>query len=140
MYGEAPIYKPYLDRQRLKDPLGGVAYFKTTLRPHFVKGNSSVFLWRFFQLTRFHRGTQEIQTWSTRMLTLTCLTLDAWMDIQTPADQQGLEFRNDLAQLHAREQNDGQPQTPADVAFGNWRDRRRQRWQETFPSGQNLLA
>ena len=38
LYGEAAIYKPYLDRQRLKDPLGGVAYFKATLRPHFVKG------------------------------------------------------------------------------------------------------
>ena len=43
LYGEAAIYKPYLDRQRLKDPLNGVAYFKATLRPHFVKGNSSLF-------------------------------------------------------------------------------------------------
>ena len=74
------------------------------------------------------------------MLTLTRRTLDAWMDIQTPADPQGLEFLNDLAQLNAREANEGQPQTPPDVAFGDWRDRRRQRWQETFPLGQNLLA
>ena len=74
------------------------------------------------------------------MLTLTRRTLDAWMDIQTPADPQGLEFLNDLARLNAREANEGQPQTPPDVAFGDWRDRRWQRWQETFPLGQHLLA
>ena len=67
------------------------------------------------------------------MLTLTRRTLDALMDIQTPAGPQSLEFLNDLAQLNAREANDGQPQTPANVAFEDWRDRRRQRWQDTLP-------
>ena len=48
--GDAAIYKPLLDRDRLRDENDGVAYFKRTLRPHFVKGSQSVFLWRFFQV------------------------------------------------------------------------------------------
>ena len=35
--GDAAIYKPYLDRERLRDPLGGVNYFKDTIRPHLSR-------------------------------------------------------------------------------------------------------
>ena len=64
LYGEAAIYKPYLDRQRLKDPLGGVAYFKTTLRPHFVKGNSSVCFVAFLPIDTVsprHTGDTKVE-------------------------------------------------------------------------------
>ena len=44
LVGDAAVYKPLLDRDRLRDPEHGVGYFKATLRPHFVKGNQSVFL------------------------------------------------------------------------------------------------
>ena len=55
--GDAAIYKPLLDRDRLRDENDGVAYFKRTLRPHFVKGSQSVFMWRFFQVLRMNRGS-----------------------------------------------------------------------------------
>jgi hypothetical protein len=57
--GEAAVHKPLLDRDRLRDPNEGVQYLKDTLRPHFVKGSQSVFLWRFFQLLRSHRGNTD---------------------------------------------------------------------------------
>ena len=43
--GEAAIYKTLLDREELRDPDNGVTYFKATLRPYFVKGSQSVFMW-----------------------------------------------------------------------------------------------
>ena len=42
--GEAAIHKRLLDRDRLKDPTNGVKYFKSFLRPLFVKGAANVFL------------------------------------------------------------------------------------------------
>ena len=44
LYGDAAMYKPLLDRDLLNDPQTGVNYFKSAMRPHFVKGNQSVFL------------------------------------------------------------------------------------------------
>ena len=58
--GDAAVYKPLLDRDRLRDPANGLRYFKDTLRPHFVKGNQSVFLWRFFQFLRCYRGQSDL--------------------------------------------------------------------------------
>ena len=58
--GAAATYKPLFDRDQLQDPANGVAYFKKNLRPHFVKNNSSVFLWRFFQLFKAHRGNNDM--------------------------------------------------------------------------------
>ena len=43
LYGDAAIYKPLLDRDLLNDPNNGILYFKNAMRPHFVKGNQSVF-------------------------------------------------------------------------------------------------
>ena len=45
LVGDAAVYKPLLDRDLLRDGNNGVRYFKDTVRPHFVKGNQSVFLW-----------------------------------------------------------------------------------------------
>ena len=41
--GDAAVYKSMLDRDQLKHPDTGVEYYKKTLRPHFVKGTTSVF-------------------------------------------------------------------------------------------------
>eukprot|EP00439_Symbiodinium_sp_Y106_P068830 s1091_g11.t1 len=54
--GEAAIHKRLLDRDRLKDPNNGVKYFKSFLRPLFVKGAANVFLYRFQQFMNLHRG------------------------------------------------------------------------------------
>ena len=63
LVGDAAVYKPLLDRDLLRDPNSGVRYFKDTIRPHFVKGNQSVFLWRFYQFIRFYRGQQDLLRW-----------------------------------------------------------------------------
>ena len=67
--GEAAVYKRVLDRDALKanDPPGaGVEYFKRVLRPHFVKGSTNVFLYRFMQFVRFNRGSADMMKWMTR--------------------------------------------------------------------------
>ncbi len=57
--GAAAIYKNFLDRAQLTRA-GGIEYFVRTLRSHFVKGASSVFLWRFTQIFRFHRSSNAL--------------------------------------------------------------------------------
>ncbi|CAE7609355.1 lgrC, partial [Symbiodinium sp. KB8] len=55
-----------LDRDRLKDPANGVKYFKSFLRPLFVKGAANVFLYRFQQFMNMHRGNGDMLRWITR--------------------------------------------------------------------------
>ena len=64
LQGDASVYKNLLDREKLLDPIYGVEYFKKEMRPHFVKGNQSVFLWRFFQVFKFHRRGAQSSTLS----------------------------------------------------------------------------
>ena len=52
LVGEASAYKPLLERERLRDPNEGVYNFKNELRPHFVKGVETVFVFRFYQLRK----------------------------------------------------------------------------------------
>ena len=47
LIGSASFYKSMLDNALLRDPDRGLAHFKDTLRPYFVKGVNHVFLWRF---------------------------------------------------------------------------------------------
>lgn len=56
--GDAAIYRSLLDRERLKDANTGVQYFKSFLRPLFVKGAQNVFLYRFQQFMNIHRGME----------------------------------------------------------------------------------
>ena len=66
LQADALIYKPFLDRDRLKDEDTGVQYFLDTLRPKFVKGSQSVFLYRLFQFLRVRRGATDIVRWIPR--------------------------------------------------------------------------
>jgi hypothetical protein len=50
LVGSASFYKSMLDNALLRDPDRGLAHFKDTLRPYFVKGVNHVFLWRFLQM------------------------------------------------------------------------------------------
>ena len=45
LIGSASFYKSILDNALLRDPDRGLAHFKDTLRPYFVKGVNHVFLW-----------------------------------------------------------------------------------------------
>ncbi|CAE7249761.1 unnamed protein product [Symbiodinium sp. KB8] len=56
----AAIHKRLLDREKLKDKVTGVQYFKSYLRPLFVKGASNVFLYRFQQFMTLHRGNSDM--------------------------------------------------------------------------------
>eukprot|EP00439_Symbiodinium_sp_Y106_P062345 s3110_g9.t1 len=58
--GEAAIHKRLLDRERLKDPNNGVKYFKSFLRPLFVKGTANVFLYRFQQFMNLQCGNGDM--------------------------------------------------------------------------------
>ena len=83
LQGDAAVYKPLLDRAALAAPTG-VAYLKTQLRPHFVKGNQTVFLWRLFQLMKAHRGSQDLLRWIGRFAVLRKRPADSWMDLFEP--------------------------------------------------------
>ena len=83
---DALVYKPLLDRDLLRDPATGVKYFKDQMRPHFVKGSQSVFLWRFFQLFKAHRGQQDLLRWIGRMSVMKKRIQDAWMDLYKSSD------------------------------------------------------
>jgi hypothetical protein len=82
--GDAAIYKTLLDRELLRDADNGVTYFKATLRPYFVKGSQSVFMWRFFQLFKSYRGTADLLRWLGRISVLRHRIREAWMDLSEP--------------------------------------------------------
>ena len=64
--GEAAVYRKILDRDRLKQD-DGVAYFKRTLRPYFVKGAQNVFLHPFLHFARFSRSGNDVVQLLTRV-------------------------------------------------------------------------
>ena len=91
--GQAALYKHLLDREKLKDPDTGVEYFKKVIREHFVKGANSVFLWRFLQIFRHHRGTMDMARWLTRMVVLKARVEGAWMDLNKDKDADSPEVQ-----------------------------------------------
>ena len=62
------LTKGYLtDRDDLRQPNGrGVDYFKRTLRPHFVKGAQTVFIYGFMKFMKNNRGNGDLMKWMTR--------------------------------------------------------------------------
>ena len=55
LHGSAAKHKPLLSREALRAE-DGVEYFGDKLRPHFVKGAYSVFLWILYLFIRARRG------------------------------------------------------------------------------------
>ncbi len=100
--GDAAIYKPLLDRNLLRDPQNGVDYFKATMRPHFVKGNQSVFMWRFFQFMRASRGNQDMLRWIGRYSVLYRRTTDAWMDLRPAIQVADPRVQQEIANLQGQ--------------------------------------
>ena len=101
------MYKPLLDRDMLKDPNGGVDYFKNELRPHFVKRVEAVFICRLYQLQRFYRGSQDLQRWIGRLQVFRKRIIDAWMDTFHPDPPENPDFQQALQVENARLQADG---------------------------------
>ena len=85
--GEASVYKRLLDREQLREPNGrGVEYFKRTLRPHFVKGAQTVFLYRFMRFMKNNRGNAELMKWMTRFQIDGRRLEESWMDLRPELD------------------------------------------------------
>ena len=79
--GEASQYKRLLSRELLRDPNDAVNYFKRFLRPHFIKGAQTVFLYRSMQFMKHNRGTMDLQKWMTRFQLTGNRLIESWMDL-----------------------------------------------------------
>ena len=55
-------------------------YFKSFLRPLFVKGTANVFLYRFQQFMNLHRGNGDMLRWITRFQLSVQRMQEAWND------------------------------------------------------------
>ena len=86
LIGSASFYKSMLDNALLRDPDRGLAHFKDTLRPYFVKGVNHVFLWRFLQMFRTYRGQSEFVHWIGRFEIAQKRLLASWSDLLDISD------------------------------------------------------
>ena len=50
-----------LNRELLRDPTDGVNYLKRFLRPRFIKGALTIFLYRFIQFMKHNKGTMDLK-------------------------------------------------------------------------------
>ena len=135
--GEAAIHKRLLDRERLKDPNNGVKYFKSFLRPLFVKGAANVFLYRFQQFMNLHRGNRDMLRWITRFQLSIQRMQEAWNDTYLPiVDVNNAEVRAFITGLPAEEQATITPEEAMERA----NDRLREQHARTIPITANLVA
>ena len=135
--GEAAIHKRLLDRERLKDPNNGVKYFKSFLRPLFVKGAANVFLYRFQQFMNLHRGNGDMLRWITRFQLSVQRMQEAWNDTYLPiTDPMNAEVRAFVAGLPAEEQ----ATITNDDAMERANERLRDQHARTIPITANLVA
>ena len=71
----------------------GVIYFLKEMRPNFIKGSQSIFLWGFFAFFKAHRGHQDFHTWLSRLTVTRKRMLDAWGDLDIDVDHMNLAFQ-----------------------------------------------
>ena len=62
LVGDAEMDKGLFNRVSLK-AADGVKYFLESMRPHFVKEDQDVFLWRLSQYNQARRGSLEMIKW-----------------------------------------------------------------------------
>ena len=135
--GEAAIHERLLDRERLKDPNNGVKYFKSFLRPLFVKGAANVFLYRFQQFMNLHRGSGDMLRWITRFQLSIQRMQEAWNDTYLPIlDVNNAEVRAFITGLPAEEQAKITPEEAMERA----NERLREQHARTIPITANLVA
>eukprot|EP00435_Cladocopium_sp_Y103_P029203 s108_g7.t1 len=104
LVGAASFYKPTLDKALLRDPDRGLAHFKGTLRPYCVKGVNHVFLRRFPQLFRTHRGQNEFVHWIGRFEIAQKRLLAPWSDLLDLSDLPDVGAADFLAAITAAQQ------------------------------------
>ena len=143
LIGEADIYKDYLDPEQLREAGEGVDYLKRTLRPFFVKGTSHVFLWRFMQIFKAHRGQQDLLRWMGRFGVLVKRLKESWMDCLTTLSMEQIIVHPEyIALMRRAEQNrngylDEEEQQQVVQEFLR---ARRQAHENRFPFNDNLMA
>ena len=86
LVGSASSYKSMLDNALLLGPDRGLAHFKDTLRPYFVKGVNHVFLSRFLQMFRTYRGQSEFVHWIGRFEIAQKRLLASWSNLLDLSD------------------------------------------------------
>ena len=135
--GEAAIHKRLLDREKLKDKVNGVQYFKSYLRPLFVKGASNVFLYRFQQFMTLHRGSGDTLRWITRFQLSRARMQEAWDDTYVPiTDVNNPEVRAYVSTLTQEQQNTITPEEALAAANA----RMKTQHSRTIPITENLVA
>ena len=135
--GEAAIHKRLLDREKLKDKVNGVQYFKSYLRPLFVKGVSNVFLYRFQQFMTLHRGSGDMLRWITRFQLSRARLQEAWDDTYVPiTDVNNPEVRAYVSTLTQEEQNTITPENALAAANARMKGQH----SRTIPITENLVA
>ena len=134
---EAAIHKRLLDRDKLKDKVNGVQYFKSYLRPLFVKGASNVFLYRFQQFMTLHRGSGDMLRWITRFQLSRARMQEAWDDTYVPiTDVNNPEVRAYVSTLTQEEQNTNTPEDALSAANARMKGQH----SRTIPITENLVA
>ena len=121
LQGEAIRLKPLFDMEQLKDPDTGVSYFLSVLRPHFIKDNEHVFLWRFFKFLNKRRGNADITMWIPSFVIEQKRLQDSWMDLAPLlVDNNDPEYRATLAsEFQQRQQRDQQAYQTLQQEFNN---------------------
>ena len=139
--GEASVYKSLLNRDILRTARG-VQHFKDILRPNFVKGPQSVFLWRFFQLVRSHRGSQDFVKWIGRFTVQRKRVHEAWMDLLPQYTNTSEAYLRDVATLNTTNTATQQPAVDArsEETFNHWKNEQSNRHKAKFPLGDNLYT
>ena len=104
-------YRGLLNRDVLKAE-DGVKYFRDKLRPHFVKGAYSVFLWRVYLFIRARRGNTEMVDWIDKFDLLLKRVKDSWMymlPVSSMTEQQReSQYQADIARLNGEWQGRNQ--------------------------------
>ena len=152
--GEASVFKRLLDREELRQPNGREEYFKRTLRPHFVKGAQTVFLYRFMRVMKNNRGNGDLMKWMTRFQIDGRRLEEAWMDLcpeldlNSPPIQAEVQARRVallLAQNALAAANDAHVAVPwndemQQAAYDETFRLHKQAHRDLFPLSPNLIA
>ena len=109
------------------------------MRPKFVKGTQSVFLWRFFKIFSFHRGSQDFLTWITRFRVLRKRVLDAWQDLFEEATDTDSGFTTAYAQAEAQATRSAPAPTRA-AFLKEYNEQLEKQHKAEFPLNDNLWA
>jgi len=130
-----------LGQRYVKGPNVGVDYFKNELWPHFVKGVEAVFIFRFYQLQKFYRGSQDLQRWIDTFHPDPPEHPDFQQALQV--ENAGLQADGLVAQQQAVQQG-FQPQpivlfTPEE-GLQIWNNRRRMVHRDNFPLSDHLFT